>query len=123
MLETQAYRVSGSVEIFPQHCQVPFLLWNEHLQAIIDELATTLQEIQPEKHGKFLSAIYSRLQSTQSNTPTRTLTAPIQAWMLSQDDIQLNPFVPPADEQRVTLEQMVIPEAIDQRVPTNDNTL
>jgi hypothetical protein len=93
------------------------------LQAIIDELATTLQEIQPEKHGKFLSAIYSRLQSTQSNTPTRTLTAPIQAWMLSQDDIQLNPFVPPADEQRVTPEQMVIPDAIDQRVPTNDNTL
>ncbi len=26
---TRAYRVSGSAELFPQHCQVPFLLWNE----------------------------------------------------------------------------------------------
>ncbi len=27
---TRAYRVSCSAKLFPQHCQVPFLLWNEN---------------------------------------------------------------------------------------------
>ncbi len=34
---TRAYQVSGSAELFPQHCQVPFLMWNEHLQEVIVE--------------------------------------------------------------------------------------
>jgi hypothetical protein len=47
--ETCAYRISGLAELFPQHCQVPFLLWNEHLQEVIDELVTTLGEMPPIK--------------------------------------------------------------------------
>jgi hypothetical protein len=27
--KTRAYRISGLAELFPQHCQVPFLMWNE----------------------------------------------------------------------------------------------
>jgi hypothetical protein len=42
--ETQAYRVSGSAKLFPQHCQVPFLLWNKHLQEVTDKLITSLKE-------------------------------------------------------------------------------
>jgi hypothetical protein len=34
------YRVSGSVEPFPQHCQVPNLSRDEHLQALTEELHT-----------------------------------------------------------------------------------
>jgi hypothetical protein len=34
--ETRAYRISGSAELFPQHCQLPFLMCNEHLQEVID---------------------------------------------------------------------------------------
>jgi hypothetical protein len=36
--ETCAYRISGSTELFLQHCQVPFFMWNKHLQEVIDEL-------------------------------------------------------------------------------------
>ncbi len=43
--DTCAYRVSGSAELFPQNCQVPFLLWNENFQKVIDELTTTLNEL------------------------------------------------------------------------------
>jgi hypothetical protein len=40
--ETQAYWISSSSELFPQHCQVPFLMWNKHLQEVIDKLITTI---------------------------------------------------------------------------------
>ncbi len=36
--ETRAYCISGSAELFPQHCQVPFLMWNENFQEVMDEL-------------------------------------------------------------------------------------
>jgi hypothetical protein len=50
--ETRAYRISGSAEIFPQHCQVPFLMWNEHLNEVVNELVTTLQEMTPSKRAR-----------------------------------------------------------------------
>ncbi len=40
--KTISCRMSGKAEIFLQHCQVPFLMWNEHPQEVIDELVTTL---------------------------------------------------------------------------------
>jgi hypothetical protein len=36
--ETRAYRISGSAELFPQHCQVPNLSKNAHLKALTEEL-------------------------------------------------------------------------------------
>ena len=42
VLETRAYRISGLAKLFPQHCQVPFLMWNKHLQEVIDKLITTI---------------------------------------------------------------------------------
>jgi hypothetical protein len=53
--KTHAYRISGSAELFPQHCQVPFLMWNEHLQEVIDELVKTFQEMLPEKQSRVLT--------------------------------------------------------------------
>jgi len=41
--ETQAYRISGSAELFPQHCQVPNLSPNAHLKALTEELQTTTE--------------------------------------------------------------------------------
>ena len=32
--KTRAYRISGSAELFPQHCQVPNLSRDEHLKAL-----------------------------------------------------------------------------------------
>jgi hypothetical protein len=47
--------------------------------------------------------VFKHLQSGQIDEPTRTLTAPTQAWMLPREDIQLNPYVTPPIEQRVLL--------------------
>ena len=38
--KTRAYRVSGSAELFPQHCQVPNLSQDKHLKALTEELHT-----------------------------------------------------------------------------------
>jgi hypothetical protein len=38
--ETRAYCISGSAELFPQHCQVPNLGPNAHLKALTKELQT-----------------------------------------------------------------------------------
>jgi hypothetical protein len=43
--KTRAYQISGSAELFPQHCQVLFLMWNKHLQEVLDKLVTTLKEL------------------------------------------------------------------------------
>ncbi len=37
--ETRAYCISGSAELFPQHCQLPNLTPDQHFRALIDELA------------------------------------------------------------------------------------
>ena len=36
--EMRAYRISGSAQLFPQHCQVPNLSRSEHLKALTEEL-------------------------------------------------------------------------------------
>jgi hypothetical protein len=43
--ETRAYCISGSAELFSQHCQVPYLSPNEHLRALTKELATTTSSV------------------------------------------------------------------------------
>jgi len=39
--ETRAYRILGSAELFPQHCQVPNLSNYAHLKALTEELETS----------------------------------------------------------------------------------
>jgi len=39
--ETRAYRISGSAELFPQHCQVPNLSEHAHLKALTEKLETS----------------------------------------------------------------------------------
>ncbi len=63
--DTRAYRVLGLAKLFPQHCQVPFLLWNENFQEVIDELTTTLNELPPKQRVKFLTMVFKCLQSGQ----------------------------------------------------------
>jgi hypothetical protein len=100
--DTRACRMSGSAELFPQHCQVPFLLWNENFQEVIDELASTLNKLAPDHRVKFLRKVYKRLEAPPPKD-VRTLTAPSQEWMLPRTgDIQLDPYVPPP-QQRVEL--------------------
>jgi hypothetical protein len=50
--ETHVYRISGSAELFPQHCQVPNLSPKEHLCALTEELQTTAQSVKETTKGR-----------------------------------------------------------------------
>jgi hypothetical protein len=39
---TQAYRISGSAELFPQHCQVPFMSVKDQLKEVTQEMVSAL---------------------------------------------------------------------------------
>jgi hypothetical protein len=78
-------------------------MWNKNFQEVIDELATTIREVPPDQRAKLLKLVYKCLQLDKSNDSPRTLTDASHTWMLPQGDIQLNPYVPPPNEQRVPL--------------------
>ncbi len=101
--KTRAYRISCSVELFPQHCQVPFLVWNEHLQEVSDELVTMLQEMPAGKQSGVLLDIKSKL-ALINPTSKWTLMCPMHKWMFPLGDLQRVPGIPPIVqrvEQRV----------------------
>jgi hypothetical protein len=96
--------MSGSVELFPQHCQVPFLMWNKHLQEVINKLVTTLHKLLPEKHARVLFLFQDKLSTHTTIDHTCTLTHPTHDWLLPPTDIQRAPYIPPPQqrvEQRV----------------------
>jgi hypothetical protein len=61
--DTRAYLVSGLAELFPQHCQVPFLMWNKHLQEVIDKLVTTVHKLPPKQQSHILSRVMAKLSA------------------------------------------------------------
>jgi hypothetical protein len=72
----QAYWISGSAKLFPQHCQVPFLLQNKHMQEVFDKLATTLHEMPPEKRTCVVTLVAKILSSRQIHNSKRNITEP-----------------------------------------------
>jgi len=52
--ETRAYRISGSAQLFLQHCQVPNLGQDEHLKAFTEELTTETTNAAGTTKGKTL---------------------------------------------------------------------
>ncbi len=103
--ETRAYRISGSAELFPQHCQLPFLLWKKQLQEVIDRLIITIREMPPEKQTKVVTLIKQKLASHRLDNTTCTLTNPLHHWILPPSNLQRVPYIPPPEqkaEQRVS---------------------
>ncbi len=54
IIETRAYRISGSTELFPQQCQLPNLTLHQHLRALTDELAKATKLASKTPKGKRL---------------------------------------------------------------------
>jgi hypothetical protein len=52
--ETRAYRISGSAELFPQHCQVPYLSTKDHLQELTNKVVSTLSTMTADKQQRVL---------------------------------------------------------------------
>jgi hypothetical protein len=52
--ETRAYCISGSTELFPQHCQIPCLTKHQHFWALTEELAKVVEEANVTPAGRRL---------------------------------------------------------------------
>jgi hypothetical protein len=85
--ETCGYHISGSAELFPQHCQVPFLMWNEHLQEVIDELVTMLNKLTSEKRTRILAKIQQQIASPMRDHSGCALTQDSYDWLLPPGNV------------------------------------
>ncbi len=68
--ETRAYRISGSAELFPQHCQVPNLSRDEHLKALTEELKPETTAAAGTTKGKALLKLLRTHLDTMILPPT-----------------------------------------------------
>jgi hypothetical protein len=70
--DTRAYRISGSSELFPQHCQLPLLIPHQHLRALTKELTnnTELASGMP-KGQRLLRLLATRIDGLLTPPPTR----------------------------------------------------
>ena len=91
--ETRAYRISGSAELFTQHCQVPYLTTREHLQGLKTEVVNTLKKLTPIKQQQVLTSLKAKLVAQQDTPQSESqVTHPLHEWLLPADDPQLAPL-------------------------------
>ena len=69
--ETRGYRVSGSTELFPQHCQLPDMSPHQHFRALVDEMSddATRQSLTP-KGRRILNLLRDRITILLAPPPT-----------------------------------------------------
>ena len=69
--ETRGYRVSGSTELFPQHCQLPDMTPHQHFRALIDEMADDVdRQSSTPKGRRILSLLRDRIAALLAPPPT-----------------------------------------------------
>ena len=68
--ETRAYQISGSAELFPQHCQIPNLSTNAHLKALTEELQATTKLATGTTKGRCLIKHLAKTIKTILSPPT-----------------------------------------------------
>jgi hypothetical protein len=69
--ETRAYRISGSTELFPQHCQLPDRTPHQHLRALTDALTDGATEATHTPNGKrLLQLLRDRITTMLALPPT-----------------------------------------------------
>jgi len=100
----KGYRILGSAELFPQHCQVTFLSTNDHMRELTNKVVSMLKNMTEEKQRRVLTLVKSKLSDAmvQLEGPA-FLTSPCHAWILPVDNLQRVPQqrVPTQDQQRV----------------------
>lgn len=121
--ETRAYCISGSAELFPQHCQVPCLTTGEHLRGLTNKMVATLKTMTEAKQWKVLTLLNAKLANHNNPPSSDIATHPLHEWMLPDDDPQRLPpmLYNAAGEQRVahTLPEQRVPMPSSLRRITN----
>jgi hypothetical protein len=69
--ETRGYQVSGSTELFPQHCQLPDMSPHQHFRALVDEMSDDVdrQSLTP-KGRRILNLLRARIAILLAPPPT-----------------------------------------------------
>jgi hypothetical protein len=71
--KTRAYCISGSTELFPQHCQLPNLTADQHFRKLTDELAYETATANKTPMGKpLIKLLQSRIKQILEPTPVPT---------------------------------------------------
>jgi hypothetical protein len=90
--ETRAYRISGSTELFPQHCQMPDMTLHQHLRALTEESTNGATEATHTPKGKrLLQLLRDRITTMLAPPPT-------------------------LEEQRVANDKIILQQEAEQRV-------
>ena len=116
--ETSAYRISGSAELFPQHCQLPNLTPHEHIEALTLELTNEAREAATTPKGK---ALIKLLRTHLDAILEPPITEPQQRVTPPEPQQRVTPPAPntPGPLQRVTNN----PAIIQARNPTAKRSL
>jgi hypothetical protein len=102
--EKRAYQISGSAELFPQHCQVPFLPEKDHLHKLTNKMVSTLNTMTADKQRRVLTMFRKKISGeTKCPSGPAFQTNPCHAWILPEDNYQQEPQVaaPMRDQQRM----------------------
>jgi hypothetical protein len=93
-------------------------MWNKHLQEVINELVTMLNELSLEKWTRILTKVQQRIASPMGDHSGCALTHESHDWLLPHGDVQCQPYISPPGrrvEQRVT--EGTMDHVPEQRVP------
>jgi hypothetical protein len=70
--DTWGYRISGSIKLFPQHCQLPDMSPHQHLQALTKELQARATEANTTTKGRqILRMLQDRITAMLSPPPSQ----------------------------------------------------
>ena len=98
--DTRAYRISGTTELFPQHCQLPDMTAHQHYRALTDELSDGATMTGTTAKGRrLLQLLQTRIKAILDPPPTSATNHPV--------------IVPTVKQRVITrdLEQRVIDES------------
>ncbi len=114
--ETRAYRISGLVELFPQHCQVPNLSPNAHLKALNEEMqTTTVKTAGTPKERHLIQSIATAIKAilAPTNAEEQRVATDIVFWQ------------PPSEDAPIVMIQWIsdAPEIMQTRDPTAKRNL
>ncbi len=86
--ETRAYRILGSAELFPQHCQLPTLTPHQHLRALTDELSADTERANQTPKGRRLLTLLSQRIDTLLQPPSMEAPQRVTITAAQSDDEQ-----------------------------------
>ncbi len=96
--ETRAYHISGSTELFPQHCQLPDMSPPQHLRALTDKISKLAPLAKDTPKGKHLLRLLQTRVRTLLNPPLviqveQRVDQPINAHVAQQRVIDEAPII------------------------------